>query len=487
MTPARRPRPVTARVARAGARARGARSAGERFDSYRGGAGARDGDLSALRSDRAPSGESVTATRVPGQPRVDSPAAAADPGRRRWLARTLAAGLLAPMPRPRAAGSPAPEPAGRLVVVFLRGACDGLSALVPWSDHDYAALRPTIAIPPPDGTADTALALDARFALHPALAPLLPLWREGSLAVIPAAGSPDPSRSHFEAQHHWETGLPGHSTEAPGWLNRLMVGTAQARDRARLIGVGEANPRILAGEARARLVQRGEGAIRPGVLANERMREALADLYAGDDRLGRAFREGMASRLATARELTAERMAADNGAAPSATGLALDARHLATLMRNDPALRIGFLSAGGWDTHANQGAARGLLANNFAALALALAQLRADFDRPDDLIVVLSEFGRTAAENGSRGTDHGRGNAIWLIGRRVAGGQVHGHWEGLAPGRLNEGRDLPVLHDFRAVLAQVLARGLGLPDSRLADIFPGARWDTTLDGLVRRA
>ena len=410
-----------------------------------------------------------------------------DPGRRRWLAGGLSAGLLGATPGLQAADTRGADPAGRLVVVFLRGAYDGLSALVPWSDPAYASLRPTIAIPPPDGTPDAALELDARFGLHPALAPVLPLWREGSLAFVPTAGSPDPTRSHFEAQHHWETGLPGHSTEAPGWLNRLIADPARAPDRVRLIGVGEANPRILAGTARARLVQRGEGATRPGVIANERVREALADLYSADDPLGRAFREGMASRLATARELASEARAADNGAAPSATGLALDARHLATLMRNDPALRVGFLSAGGWDTHANQGAARGLLANNFAALGRALVQLRADFNRPDDLIVVLSEFGRTAAENGSRGTDHGRGNALWLIGQRVAGGRVHGRWEGMAAGQLNEGRDLPVLHDFRSVLAQVLVHGLGLPESRLSDVFPGARWDASLDGLVRRA
>jgi uncharacterized protein (DUF1501 family) len=156
-------------------------------------------------------------------------------------------------------------------------------------------------------------------------------------------------------------------------------------------------------------------------------------------------------------------------------------------MRADPALRIGFLSAGGWDTHANQGAATGLLASRFANLARGLVQLHGDFDRPGDLVLVLSEFGRTSAENGARGTDHGRGNALWLIGRQVAGGQVHGRWEGLARGNLNEGRDLPVLHDFRAVIAQPLARIFGLPERRIADLFPGATWDRSLDGLVRRA
>lgn len=409
--------------------------------------------------------------------------------RRRLLGTLLASGTLATgalaSPRSFAQAAPALD-RGRLVVVFLRGAYDGLSALVPWSDPDYFKLRPTIAVAAPDGTASTSIELDARFALHPALAPLLPLWREGSLAVIPAAGSPNRSRSHFEAQHHWETGLPDQSTGAPGWLNRLAAMDENRSRPVPLIGVGEANPHILSGPVRARLIPRGEAAGRTGVIGNDATRDALLELYSGDDRLSRAFREGVESRLMTSKELAAEMMAADNGAGNPA-GLAREARQLAALMRADPALRIGFLSAGGWDTHANQGAATGLLASRFANLARGLVQLHADFDRPGDLVLVLSEFGRTSAENGARGTDHGRGNALWMIGRQVAGGQVHGRWEGLARGNLNEGRDLPVLHDFRAVIAQPLARVFGLPERRIADLFPGATWDRSLDGLVRRA
>ena len=411
-----------------------------------------------------------------------------DTARRNLLGRLLATGALVAgagvSPRSFAQTAPALE-GGRLVVVFLRGAYDGLSALVPWSDPDYAKLRPNIAVAAPDGSASTAIELDARFALHPALAPLLPLWREGALAVVPAAGSPNRSRSHFEAQHHWETGLPDQSTGAPGWLNRLAAMDNTRSRPVPLIGVGEANPHILSGPVRARLIPRGQAAGRAGVIGNEGTRDALLELYSGDDRLSRAFREGVESRLATSKELAAEMVAADNGAGNPA-GLARDAQQLAALMRADPALRIGFLSAGGWDTHVNQGAATGLLATRFANLARALVQLHGDFNRPGDLVLVLSEFGRTSAENGSRGTDHGRGNAMWLIGRQVAGGRVHGRWEGLAPGNLNEGRDLPVLHDFRAVIAQPLARVFRLPERRLADLFPGATWDRSLDGLVLR-
>ena len=401
---------------------------------------------------------------------------------------------------------------GRLVVVFLRGACDGLSAFVPYADADYYAIRPTIAIAPPDGTLQAALRLDATFALHPALGGLLPLWQQGVLSFVPAAGLPVPNRSHFDAQYQMEIGQTGKTSSAPGWLNSA-ASQAAARggptdDLASplALGVGEANPAILGGPAAVRLIARGQAAERTGVLANDTTRRALLDLYAGNDRLGEAFRQGAGSRLQSALELGAEKMAAgserslpadlqmrsaqmlaaSNGAADP-VGLQLDAQHLGILMRNDRRLRLGFLSAGGWDTHANQGAATGQLANNLGNLGRGIAQLRQDFSRPGDVIVVLSEFGRTSAENGTRGTDHGFGNAIWLIGNRVNGGRWHGDWTGLARGNLNEGRDLPAHHDYRAVLAQVLRANLGLDDAALAHVLPGARWDRRLDGLLKKA
>jgi uncharacterized protein (DUF1501 family) len=182
----------------------------------------------------------------------------------------------------------------------------------------------------------------------------------------------------------------------------------------------------------------------------------------------------------------AQMNAASNGAADP-VGLALDAMHLATLMRNDRSLRLGFLSAGGWDTHANQGNANGQLANNLGNLARGLAQLRSVFNEPGDLIIVMSEFGRTSAENGTRGTDHGFGNALWLIGNRVQGGRWHGQWTGLARGNLNENRDLPAHHDYRAILAQALRASFKLPDSQLQTLLPGVNWDTQLDSLFKKA
>ncbi|MCF8156359.1 MAG: DUF1501 domain-containing protein [Rhodoferax sp.] len=373
---------------------------------------------------------------------------------------------------------------GRLVVVFLRGAYDGLSATVPYADPDYARLRPSTAIAAPDGSGASALKLDARFALHPALAPLLPLWHSGVLGFIPAAGSPDPSRSHFEAQNHWEIGVPGKSNAPRGWLNTLAEIGAGGGSAPLAIGVGEANPKILSGPVVVRLIPKGKSATQEGVLGNQRTRQALMDLYAGPDAVSSAFRQGADSRMSSAQELNQEMMASDNGAA-SAAGLLLDAQHLGTLMRNDRHLRLGFLSAGGWDTHANQGAVTGALSQNLAKLAQALVQLRQDFSESGDVIAVVSEFGRTAAENGTRGTDHGHGNTLWLIGNRINGGRWHGEWSGLSSGNLHEARDLPVHHDFRSVFSQVLRGGFGLADRQLQDVFPGATFDARLAGLLR--
>ena len=417
---------------------------------------------------------------------------------------------------------PAPQgkkSTGRMVVVMLRGAYDGLSAFVPYADADYYAVRPNIAIAAPDGSANTALKLDSTFALHPALAPLLPMWQQGVLSVVPSAGLPAPNRSHFAAQYEMEIAQSGKNSAAPGWLNKAAGGYTTA---TAAIGVGEANPAILAGDAPVKLIARGQAAQRTGVLANDKTRNALLDLYAGNDKASQAFRQGAGSRMQSAQELSLEKMetdgkrmgpamdknlgkrldkdgtpattqaqnaqmlAASNGASDP-VGLQLDAQHLGTLMRNDRNLALGFLSAGGWDTHANQGNATGQLANNLGNLGRAIAQLRQDFSEPGDVVVVMSEFGRTAAENGTRGTDHGYGNALWLVGNRVNGGRWHGQWTGMARGNLNEARDLPAHHDYRAVLAQILRSTFAMSDSAMANVLPGSEWDTRLDGLMRSA
>jgi uncharacterized protein (DUF1501 family) len=446
------------------------------------------------------------------------PTAQASANRRQWLQAALGSAALGtasmwatPAAWAQSRRATGTDSDGRLVVVFLRGAYDGLSALVPHGDDHYYTLRPTIAIPRPNGTPQSAIALDATFGLHPALAPLLPLWQSGVLGVIPSAGSPDPTRSHFDAQHHWETGIPGKSSSADGWMNTLAglraapsaTSTASStRAPAMAIGVGEANPLILAGNAPVQLVPRGEAATRQGALGDTRTHDAVMKLYAGNDALSRSFRAGADSRMQTAETLKMESeslamqatagetmddpvMRAANNGAGAAKGLLLDARHLGTLMRQNRRLTLGFLSAGGWDTHANQGNATGALANNLANLAAALVQLRRDFSQANDVVLVCSEFGRTSAENGTRGTDHGHGNALWLMGNRVQGGRWHGRWTGLANDKLNQGRDLPVHHDFRAVLAQVLRATQGVAAKELDVLLPGFAWDAELDEVMR--
>lgn len=408
--------------------------------------------------------------------------------RRQVVLKTLSMGAFA-LPTSSVLAEASTKP-GRMVLVFLRGAYDGLSMLVPHGDAMYSQIRPNIAIPKPDGTLKTALALDTTFGLHPACAALLPLWQQGVLAAIPCAGSPDSSRSHFDAQYHWETGKPGASSPAPGWLN-VLSGWIGKGVGVHALGVGESSPRILSGPSPVQLVGNGLLATRPGTLAETKTREAVLQLYADHEKMASAMLEGANNRMSTAAILKAPNMAAStelqaaNNGAGSPQGLALDAKHLGLLMQQNRQLRLGFLSSGGWDTHINQGNVTGLLANNLTNLANALVQLRAAFNEPDDVIVVASEFGRTCAENGTRGTDHGRGNVMWLIGQRVQGGKWHGRWDGLSKDRLNEGRDLPVHHDFREVFSQVLASSLGLPKASVAEIFPGFHMAHSFDGLFK--
>jgi uncharacterized protein (DUF1501 family) len=372
--------------------------------------------------------------------------------------------------------------------------------LVPHGDPHYALIRPNISIPKPDGTAQTALKLDDLFGLHPACASLLPLWQQGVLAAIPCAGSPDSSRSHFDAQYHWETGKPGSSSPSAGWMNVLSAmldtagaaGVSNANNVVSAIGVGESSPKILSGPHKIQLVGNGNSAMRAGSLAESKTRDAVLQLYASDTHLASAMLDGSSSRMKTAEMLKpqaatgmlAEQQAANNGAgAPQ--GLALDAKNLGTLMRQNRNLRLGFLSAGGWDTHINQGNVNGQLANNLQNLSRTLLQLREAFNEPHDVVVVASEFGRTSAENGTRGTDHGHGNVMWLMGNGVNGGKWHGRWDGLAKAQLNEGRDLPVHHDFRAVFSQALVNALGVTQLQTENLFQGARWDSGLNSLFK--
>ncbi len=371
----------------------------------------------------------------------------------------------------------------RLVVVFLRGAVDGLSVVAPYSEGAYYQQRSSIALARP-GQDGGLLDLDGHFGLNPNLAPLMPLWQAGKLAFVQAAGSPDPTRSHFDAQDYMESGTPGRKSTPDGWLNRLLgaeppvvVAPGAHAGVTRGISVGATIPRIWAGQNPVANIANGAGATRPTQLDRPQVSKAFDALYSGDDAMSRAYRESQQSRAEVNDAMSPaahEQMVADNGA-PLPNGFPDDAARLAQLMRRDPNVQIAFLALGGWDTHVNQGGAKGQLANRLQPLGQGLAELATrlgpTFD--DTTILVISEFGRTVRQNGTGGTDHGHGNVMWALGGNIAGGKVYGRWPGVDAGALYEGRDLAVSTDFRSVLAGVCMRNLALPDARLASVFPG--------------
>lgn len=369
---------------------------------------------------------------------------------------------------------PTSGPASRLVIVFLRGAVDGLSVVVPYAESAYYKMRDTIAIPPP-GRDGGGLDLDGYFALHPALATLMPYWHSGQMAFVHAAGSNDPTRSHFDAQDYMESGTPGRKSTTDGWVNR-MLGVLPGSGTA--VNVGAVMPRALAGSQPVAVLPSGRAATRSSPLDRPRISDAFDQLYGGNDKLSDAYRESRQSHkdmMATlaAENIENEMQAANNGATlPNV--FAEDAGRLARIMRGDPRMRIAFLAVGGWDTHANQGSSRGQLANRLQPLGNGLAALAQGLGPAwaDTVIVVMSEFGRTAKQNGNRGTDHGHGNVMWLLGGAVAGGRVHGRWPGLDSSALYEGRDLAVTTDFRDVLATIATRHLRIPEQQLATVFP---------------
>ena len=367
----------------------------------------------------------------------------------------------------------------RLVVIFLRGAVDGLSVVVPYGDDAYYDLRRSIALKPP-GRDNGVLDLDRHFGLHPALAPLMPYWQAGSMAFVQACGSPDPTRSHFDAQLYMENGTPGRGATADGWLNRLLGALPGPHGAAQAVSFGPQMPRILTGPQPVANIALGAAAEKPLAIDRPAVAQAFAQLYGGDDKMSRTYQQGVEARRQMSADMMGgdddhEQMVANNGA-PLPQGFPDDAARLARMMRQDPAIRVAFLALGGWDTHVDQGGAEGQLANRLRPLGDGLSKLVTGLGPAfqDTLIIVMSEFGRTAHENGNGGTDHGHGNVMWLLGGGVVGGKVHGARPGLAPDRLYQQRDLAVTTDFRAVLGPAVTRHLGLPEGTAASLFPGA-------------
>jgi uncharacterized protein (DUF1501 family) len=360
----------------------------------------------------------------------------------------------------------------RLVVLFLRGAVDGLNVVAPYAEAAYYDYRPSIALNRP-GAADGLLDLDGHFGLHPALAPLLPLWRSKQLAFVHACGSPDPDRSHFEAQAYMETATPGIATTRSGWLNRLAAALHLER-AADTVAFASTQPLITRGSAPTATFPVGRGATRVKPMDRDPVRQAFDAIYRDDPRLGHIYSEAIASRTTLLAAVNKDMEHSAQGA-PDPRGFSSDAQRAARMMLADPQLRLLFFQLGGWDTHVNQGAGRGQLANRLKPLAEALATFHATLGPVcrETVVLVISEFGRTAHENGDRGTDHGHGNVHWLLGGPIAGGRIYGKWTGLGESDLYQGRDVPVTTDFRAVIDVILESHLGANSSVRQHVLPG--------------
>ena len=407
--------------------------------------------------------------------------------RRRFIQSALGASFLAGLPVTlvRSAVTTG-HPPSRLIVLLLRGGIDGLNVVVPYQESDYHAGRPTIGLAPPEE--EGVLDLDGRFGLHPALDMLMPFWQQKKLAFVHACGSHDPTRSHFDAQDYIESGVPGDKTITDGWMNRLVGQLPEPESPIKAVNVGVTLPRILQGAKSVATVGLTPANIKPTNIDLPGVLEFFAGLYDEDAALKKAYDEGVSSHRRVRADLDKEMLAADKDAVAPA-GFAGQAHELGRLIDTDSQIRLAFLSVGGWDTHVNQGAETGQLANKLEALGKGLVQLteglRESFSHT--VIIMLSEFGRTARENGNGGTDHGHGNVVWLLGGAVNGGRVLGQWPGLAPAQLYEGRDLAVTTDFRGVASAVLQQHLKLAPEALKTIFPGFENSDSLPRLIRPA
>jgi uncharacterized protein (DUF1501 family) len=399
----------------------------------------------------------------------------------------------------RAAAAAVAPAGGRrrtLVTIFQRGAMDALAAVPPVDTAALTRLRPRLAMSAARAANATSrggeaglLDLGVGFALHPALAELAPLFRARELAVVHGVGSPDATRSHFDAQDYMETGTPGRKGTESGWLNRVCGELGHDATPFRAVAMTSALPRSLYGRepavAMARLDDfrvRMPGGTDATALAGKGF-EALYEQTTQELLAGTGKETFDAVKLLSDAELSRYRPAA--GARYPASPLGESLRQIAQLVKAGVGLEVAFAESGGWDTHVQQGAAQGSFARRADDLAKSIAAFWTDLGerRSDVVLLTMTEFGRTVRENGSGGTDHGHGSCLFVLGAGVDGGKVHGEPPPLTADALYEGRDLPVTTDFRAVFSEVAHAHLGVPAG--APLFPG--WNGAPLPLFRRA
>ena len=360
-----------------------------------------------------------------------------------------------------------------LVAVFQRGAVDGLNVVVPFGEKNYYTLRPTIAIPAPKAGEESAIDLDGFFGLHPALAPLKPIYDANQLAIVHAAGSPDPTRSHFDAQDYMESGTPGRKATRDGWLNRALPPSADVRKSPmRAVSLGPSLSRALRGHNEAVAINN----LNEFKVSDADGASTFESMYASTlDKMLRGTGRETFDAVKLMQSIQAQTYTPADGAKYPGGRLGQSLIQIARLIKADVGLEVAFADAGGWDTHVNevgQTPGVGQLANLLGNFGQALAAFYQDLgDRMKDVAVVtMSEFGRTARENGNRGTDHGHANVMFAFGGGIQGGKVYGEWPGLAPEQLYENRDLALTTDFRDVLGELVAKHLG--NRQLTGVFP---------------
>jgi uncharacterized protein (DUF1501 family) len=367
----------------------------------------------------------------------------------------------------------AAAPAARdvLICIFLRGGADGLNMVVPHGDADYYASRPELGIPA-SGSGGV-IDLDGFFGMHPALAPLKPIWDARQLAAIHACGSPDPTHSHFDAMDNMERGLPAERSVSSGWLARHLNSLSPAEDSPlRAVGFGALLQASLRGGAATALTSLDAFRLQAPPLELPKIAAAHGQLYRGAGLLASAGQQTLAA-LDLMQKLRPTQYRPTDGATypDSPYGRAL--RQIAQLIKADVGLEVACADLGDWDTHVAQGGAEGEMATNLREFAEGLHALYTDLGAHLNrlTVVTMSEFGRRVAENGGGGTDHGHGNVMFVMGGNVAGGKVYGDWPGLAVEQRYGPGDVAVTTDFRDVLGEIVARRLGNPD--LGAVFPG--------------
>ena len=362
-----------------------------------------------------------------------------------------------------------------LVTIFQRGAVDGLNMVVPHGDSEYYNLRRTIAVQKPNQT-DGAVNLDGYFGLHPSLKPLEKFWQAKQLAVVHSVGSPDNTRSHFDAQDYMEAGTPGVKSTRDGWLNRILQTSKSDKDSPfRAVAMNGQIPRSLVGRAPAiAMTNLSDFAINAGVYTQS-VQGGFEGIWQqkAEGGLGDTGKETFEA-VNFLKQANPSQYKPENGARYPNNPFGNSLRQIAQLIKAGVGLEAAFTDTPGlnWDTHANEGGARGQIANLLNNFGQSIAAFATDLGRRMDDVVILtmSEFGRTARENGSRGTDHGHANAMFVLGNSVKGGKVYGDWKGLDAQNLHEGRDLAVTTDFRDVLGEISAKHLG--NKNLDKIFP---------------